>query len=360
MRIIILLLLLSNVVFFAWQNNLHKHYINKKLPALPKNVASLSLVKEKPKLLIAKTEKTEPIKKTTKIIILNKPEKVIVTPKEIITKKTVDSIPIIKEITIEKPIISEPQEIVINKPQDKKIQTVDAKIILPVKKSIADNKSVDVVSNNEQPWTKIFSLLSFDNTNNNEIEQNKDDLIDNLISPFKQLSKFKADNKEIKIKNEKITSEKVFLCYNVKRFKTERELKKSREWLEQYNISNKVLAKKHKVKTYSRVYLAPFRKRQQAKYVLQRLGQLGIRDKMLITKGELKNAISLGLYGNKVNIDRRLSELRKKGFRPKVKHRYKVSTKYQLNLKLLKEQKVYIENYIKKFNKQKVIEFICK
>ena len=44
----------------------------------------------------------------------------------------------------------------------------------------------------------------------------------------------------------------------------------------------------------------------------------GIRDFRLISKGDLENAISMGLFSSQASVNRRLQELQKEGFKPVV------------------------------------------
>lgn len=66
------------------------------------------------------------------------------------------------------------------------------------------------------------------------------------------------------------------------------------------------------------VYLAPLPSAQEARGVVQALQQTGVRDFRLINRGDLANAVSLGLFSSQQAVNERLSELREKGFQPVV------------------------------------------
>lgn len=66
------------------------------------------------------------------------------------------------------------------------------------------------------------------------------------------------------------------------------------------------------------VYLAPVAERSQALATLEQLQNQGVEDFRLIRKGSFKNAISLGLFSSQARVNRRLSDLNSKGYRPVV------------------------------------------
>lgn len=65
------------------------------------------------------------------------------------------------------------------------------------------------------------------------------------------------------------------------------------------------------------VYLEP-RAGAEAGATLQELRDRGIQDVSLIDRGDLKNAISLGLFATQASVNRRLQELEDQGYRPVV------------------------------------------
>lgn len=66
------------------------------------------------------------------------------------------------------------------------------------------------------------------------------------------------------------------------------------------------------------VYLAPLPSRDDARAVTEVLAQKGIRDFRLIDRGDLANAVSLGLFSSQRAVNDRLRELREQGFQPVV------------------------------------------
>lgn len=70
------------------------------------------------------------------------------------------------------------------------------------------------------------------------------------------------------------------------------------------------------------VYFPPFHNRDAAITRVQQLQEAQIDDIYVIHRGDMANAISLGLYSRREALDRRLSELRSKGYEPSIERRY--------------------------------------
>lgn len=66
------------------------------------------------------------------------------------------------------------------------------------------------------------------------------------------------------------------------------------------------------------VYLAPQPTREEAMGVAAALERQGVRDFRVIGRGDLANAVSLGLFSSQQAVNSRLRELREKGFQPVV------------------------------------------
>jgi hypothetical protein len=66
------------------------------------------------------------------------------------------------------------------------------------------------------------------------------------------------------------------------------------------------------------VYLSPQDSRQDAMETIKSFRNKGIRDFRLIVKGNMQNAISMGLFSSQAAVNSRLRELQKKGYKPVV------------------------------------------
>lgn len=91
------------------------------------------------------------------------------------------------------------------------------------------------------------------------------------------------------------------------------------------------------------IYLAPQESRAGAMDIIFELRKKGVSDYRLISRGNLQNAISLGLFSSQASVNDRLRELEKKGYKPVVvpyyngKRIYWVDVRFLVELNLLDE-----------------------
>ncbi len=71
------------------------------------------------------------------------------------------------------------------------------------------------------------------------------------------------------------------------------------------------------------VYFPPFPSREEALEFVARMQANEIEDIYVIRRGDMANAISVGIYSQRASTQRRLSELRGKGYEPSILPRYK-------------------------------------
>jgi hypothetical protein len=82
------------------------------------------------------------------------------------------------------------------------------------------------------------------------------------------------------------------------------------------------------------VYLSPQQSRETALAVIQEMESKGIGDFRLISRGDLENAISLGLYSSRDSVNNRLQELNDKGYVPVVVPYSNVTRIYWLDTRI--------------------------
>jgi hypothetical protein len=82
------------------------------------------------------------------------------------------------------------------------------------------------------------------------------------------------------------------------------------------------------------VYLAPFTGRKQAEQRVKELGRLGVRDVLIMPDADGKPAISLGLFTQADNAQKRLQELAGKGVQARQEIRYRTENLAWFDLRL--------------------------
>ena len=84
------------------------------------------------------------------------------------------------------------------------------------------------------------------------------------------------------------------------------------------------------------VYLEPSSDAQAQKN-LSDLAARGVTDYMLVRRGGLKNAISLGLFRSQDSVNRRLTEMTKQGYQPVVVPQFETTENYWLSAQFVKK-----------------------
>ena len=82
------------------------------------------------------------------------------------------------------------------------------------------------------------------------------------------------------------------------------------------------------------VYLPAMPSREDALGVARTLSAKGVRDYYVVTAGEAQNTVSLGLFRDQGNADRRLAEIKTLGFAPKMNTRTEELPVYWLDFAL--------------------------
>lgn len=70
------------------------------------------------------------------------------------------------------------------------------------------------------------------------------------------------------------------------------------------------------------IYLPPLGSTAEARAMLRRLKDDDMQDYVRVMRGPMRNAVSLGLYSKRRSAERRMAELRSKGYEPAIHTRY--------------------------------------
>ncbi len=83
------------------------------------------------------------------------------------------------------------------------------------------------------------------------------------------------------------------------------------------------------------VYLPVAESRDAAIEYASQLASMGINDYFVVTSGEMQNAVSLGLFNNLPNAEKRQQQLQALGFNPRLGARREYESRYWLDYQLL-------------------------
>lgn len=108
------------------------------------------------------------------------------------------------------------------------------------------------------------------------------------------------------------------VCYRYGPIPNQGESELLSKWLNDRDITFKQRQTDEQGKQLFWVYLAPQESRAQAEAAMKDLKEKGIKDMRLIQEGDLLNAISLGLFSSQASVNRRLNEIKAKGYQSVV------------------------------------------
>jgi len=111
-------------------------------------------------------------------------------------------------------------------------------------------------------------------------------------------------------------------------------------WLQDLVASTHTRAELERTRQFFWVYLEPTDSAETARRNLDELADKGVSDYMLISRGDLENAISLGLFKSQDSVNRRLAELSEKGYKPVVVPRFEVAERYYISAQLAASQTI--------------------
>lgn len=109
-------------------------------------------------------------------------------------------------------------------------------------------------------------------------------------------------------------------------------------WFEERHISVQQRPDRDSGNRLFWIYLAPSDSLDSAMRTIEELKQKGVGDYKLIQSGDLRHAISLGLFSTQARVNHRLNELKGKGYRPIVVPYRDAPVIYWVDVKLNQQQ----------------------
>lgn len=108
------------------------------------------------------------------------------------------------------------------------------------------------------------------------------------------------------------------VCYTYGPIPSQEESSLFSKWLDDRNIQYEERQTDEQGKQLFWIYLAPRESHEKAVAAIKDLRQKGVKDVRLIREGDLLNAISLGLFSSQAAVNRRLNEIKTKGYQSVV------------------------------------------
>ena len=113
-------------------------------------------------------------------------------------------------------------------------------------------------------------------------------------------------------------------CVSIGPYESEEEILALKNWFSVRDMSARKRVEEKRSRERYWVYLEP-QDEAEAKAQLEELKNKGLSDYYMISKGDMKNAISLGLFSSQEAVNQRLVELEREGYNPVVVPQHKIS-----------------------------------
>jgi hypothetical protein len=107
------------------------------------------------------------------------------------------------------------------------------------------------------------------------------------------------------------------------------------------------------------VYIEPQSSHQEAREKVEDLKRKGLHDFFIIQGGEMRNAISLGVYRNQDSVNRRLAQLKGEGYQPLVVPRVTNKSTYWVDAWGKQDRKSFLAEARKRLSKKVVESHTC-
>jgi len=125
-----------------------------------------------------------------------------------------------------------------------------------------------------------------------------------------------------------------YTCYRYGPLMDEDQMLTLQQWFTARNATTESAYVEEQGKQLFWIYLAPQPSRENAMAILEEMQNKGIGDFRLINRGDLQNAISLGLFSSREAVNNRLEELKEKGYVPVVVPYADVKKVYTLEVQI--------------------------
>lgn len=136
------------------------------------------------------------------------------------------------------------------------------------------------------------------------------------------------------------------MCFSFGPFPDDQQGQDLKAWFEGRQVFVQQRPEKDRENQLFWIYLAPQDSLGGAMQAIEDLKEKGIQDYRLNETGDLRHAISLGLFSTQASVNKRLNELKDKGYRPIVVPYRKVNLIYWIDVKLINQQNILNQMFI--------------
>jgi len=138
----------------------------------------------------------------------------------------------------------------------------------------------------------------------------------NVMIEKKVLDELAPGLPDLSTNNSQNIDDKKMLCVSFGPFTEKGQADELSNWLQEKKIQTKQRGEGGKQVQYFWIYLSAGESENEALAAIEDLKGKGVKDYKLINKGNLQNAISLGLFSTQSAVNNRLNELKSVGYKP--------------------------------------------
>lgn len=149
------------------------------------------------------------------------------------------------------------------------------------------------------------------------------------------------------------------ICLSFGPLAEEVSIKDLRVWLAKFGGVAELRERERRELSRYWVFFPPFPSRAEAVKRVEDMRNKGVEDIFIIPRGDMGNAISLGVYSRKTSLDRRLGEMRRKGYEPTVSPRFKTERASWLDAVFPEDFKLDSASFASAFGAIEVSDINC-
>ena len=123
-------------------------------------------------------------------------------------------------------------------------------------------------------------------------------------------------------------------CFSVGPLSADITTTELRAWLQGQGAEVSLRRDEWREQLWYWVYFAPFETRAAARERVRSLQEQGLEDISIIARGDMANAVSLGVYKRRSSLEKRLAELQARGYNPAVLPRYRIKKAARFDVRL--------------------------
>lgn len=148
-------------------------------------------------------------------------------------------------------------------------------------------------------------------------------------------------------------------CFSVGPLKEDSQIAAMRTWLIAMGGDPMLRVDERRELERYWVYFPPLPSREEAAQRVERMRSEGLRDIQVVTKGDMADAISLGVFSRRDTLERRLKELKRLGYEPSIRPSYRVEKASWFDVSFDEDQRLTPDDLTERFPGAELTQTSC-